>query len=140
VRTIEELRENDIETIVIGFGVDNVGDIAPEKILNAMAQAGGVSSYYFKAEDKDSLLNVLKEISGLIDTNPCVYRLNSAPKDPSLLGVYVDDDRVSPGEDTYQYNEKENTIEFAGELCTLLENSTPNNPVPLRISILKTID
>jgi hypothetical protein len=139
VSVIEALRNEGIRTIVIGFGVDEAID--SEAVLNAMARAGGLSDTYYPAEDRASLLGVLQGLRGLFEENPCVFKLSGQVSDPSLISVYVDDKRVTPGGDTYFYDKDNNSIVFVedGALCERLKNSSNRNPVPLRIAVLRTL-
>jgi hypothetical protein len=142
VEVIRELREKGIETIVIGFGSEVSGGMVDginvSEVLNNMAHAGGSRSY-FPAADKEALLNVLRELSSVFDTSPCVFKLSGAPADASFISVYIDDKRILPGPDTYEYDKDNTALKFQGELCTRLENSSSKNPVRMRISVLQEL-
>ena len=148
IEVIQALKQRGTQTIVIGFGANMSGGLAGET-LNAMATAGGDMrgcggkpncTAYFPAADQKGLLEALRKISALIVPQPCVYALKEAPASPKLLMVEVNGKRVSPGKDTYAYNADDKAIVFAkdGELCKLLETSSPQAPVQMRIAWLKT--
>ncbi|MCL2626046.1 MAG: adventurous gliding motility lipoprotein CglB [Cystobacterineae bacterium] len=145
VEAIDSLRQNGVITFVIGFGVDTSHDSKAKDVLNQMAVAGGHPNTcagcpnYYPAQNKTELLAVLEKLSKAIDPNPCSFPLKGAnvPADPNLLSVYVDNERVAPGPNTYVYNPDNTTIEAQGPLCDRLKASSDVHPVPIRISVLK---
>ena len=139
VKTIEELNARKIKTIVIGFGVDDLAGIDTATVLNAMARAGGFADTYYPAENQEELLAVLAKIREDLVPEPCVFNLQNAVSDPSLISVYVEDKRVTPGNNSYSYDVDKKAIVFVGDLCEQLKKSTHVNPVPLRITVLETL-
>lgn len=151
-----------IKTIVIGFGADVIGGIAPDT-LEAMAEAGGFvrkcpdtnqscgpsndcvlatglcSLQYFQATDGDALTAALAEIGSTLTQAACVYNLDEVPSDPQLISVVLNGTPYLPGPDTWTYNAAKNQIVFQGALCAQLKNNTPQNPVTLDIRLLQVI-
>lgn len=151
-----------IRTIVIGFGADVIGSI-PRDTLEAMAEAGGFvrkcpntnqscgptnacvlatglcSLQYFQATDGDTLTAALAEIGSTLTQATCVYNLDEVPSDPQLISVVLNGTPYLPGPDTWTYNPAKNQIVFQGALCAQLKNNTPQNPVTLDIRLLQII-
>ncbi len=151
-----------IKTIVIGFGADVVGSVA-QNTLEAMAEAGGFvrkcpntqdscgsgnpcvlatglcSQQFFQATDGLALTEALAEIGSTLTQTACVYNLDEVPSNPSLISVVLDGTPYLPGTDTWTYNAAQNQIVFQGALCAELKNNTPQNPVTLDIRLLQTL-
>jgi von Willebrand factor type A domain len=163
VAQIETMKATqNIKTIVIGFGADVVGSV-PQATLEAMAEAGGFvrkcpntsdscgsgndcvlatglcSQQFFQATDGPTLTEALAEIGSTLTQTACVYNLDEAPSDPSLISVVLDGTPYLSGPDTWTYNASKNQIVFQGALCAELKNNTPQNPVTLDIRLLQVL-
>jgi hypothetical protein len=163
VAQIESMKANqNIKTIVIGFGADVVGSIA-QSTLEAMAEAGGFvrkcpntngscgpgnacvlatglcSEQFFQATDGQTLTEALAEIGSTLTQTACIYNLDEVPSDPSLISVVLDGTPYLTGADTWTYNASKNQVVFQGSLCAMLKNNTPQNPVTLDIRLLQVL-
>jgi hypothetical protein len=156
VAAVTELRtQRDIRTIVIGFGADTAVGAGPE-ILNAMAEAGGFARNcskdanacgagdtcdsttklcgrrFYQAANQAELANALREIIDRVGTtDPCLLALDPAqlPSSSSLIVVYVNDETVAEGSDTWQLTDQ--GVQFVGQTCTRILASTDANPIKL---------
>jgi von Willebrand factor type A domain len=159
VAQVAAMRAKGIRTIVIGFGADVVGGIAPDT-LEAMAEAGGFvrlcpntnqscgagndcvlatgqcSEQFFQATDGDALASALASIGSTLTQTACVYNLDQVPSDPSLISVVLNGTPYLTGPDTWTYDPVKNQIVFQGALCTTLMNNNPQNPITLDIRLL----
>jgi hypothetical protein len=163
VNAVNDLRSKGIQTMVIGFGADTGGGLAVDT-LNAMAMAGGMArscsrgcstgescdtttntcaTKFYQAANAAALTAVLQEFSSILGTpEPCKYTFaDSKPEDPSFVVVYVDDQKVSPSADTWNYAEIDGipTVTFTGDICTRLENATEAQPVTVEIRLLDAL-
>jgi len=164
VQAITELRAKKIRTIVIGFSSE-VGSGDGQEVLNAMAEAGGFprtcpngtdaecgsnntcdavsklcQKRFFQTGNSQELAAALKKIADEVTvSDPCVYKLESAPSDPKLLAVLVDGNAVATGNDTWLYSASAGTpiVTFKGALCTQLSSATPQAPVNLEFRIIE---
>jgi von Willebrand factor type A domain len=159
VAQVAAMRAKGIRTIVIGFGADVVGGIAPDT-LEAMAEAGGFvrscpntnqscgagndcvlatgkcTEQFFQATDGDALASALAQIGSTLTQTACVYNLDQVPSDPSLISVVLNGTPYLTGADTWTYDPTKNQIVFLGALCTELMNNNPQNPIILDIRLL----
>lgn len=144
----------DIKTIVVGFGAEtSVGSAADT--LNAMAEAGGFPRTCRKAEDcgagdtcdtakglcgrrfylaanQAELSKALKDIIDLLgNKDPCLLALDAAqaPSDPKLIIVYVNNEPVASGADTWTLTAQ--GVQFQGAMCERIKSSTTANPITL---------
>ncbi|MCL2011217.1 MAG: adventurous gliding motility lipoprotein CglB [Cystobacterineae bacterium] len=152
VEVIRQLHAQNIQTFVIGFGDETsgtTGQIDAVNELNAMARAGGLvrdcdlsqpgCTAYYPAKDREELLKALRELAGKIVEDPCFFRLSANISNEELINVYVENNLVAPGPDTYQYNALSGILEVQGNLCERLQNSNNLNPVKIRISVLQPL-
>jgi hypothetical protein len=140
IEQVKKLRENDIRTIVVGFGSATAGGDAAET-LNAAALVGGFtrqcpkgtdaecgtgntcdrarnvcSVQFFQTNNAQELSASLREIFNIIvKDDVCAYTLPSQPSDPRLLAVIVDGVGTPAGPDTWRYESGE--VRFQGALC-----------------------
>ena len=78
------------------------------------------------------MATALKEIINLVgSTDPCLLALDPAqlPSDPSLIVVYVNDEAVASGPDTWTLTQQ--GVEFQGATCDRIKASTDKNPIKL---------
>ncbi|MGA9523382.1 MAG: adventurous gliding motility lipoprotein CglB [Myxococcaceae bacterium] len=163
VQAISGLSSQDIRTIVVGFGADT-GDSLARPTLNTMAQAGGFArscqtnvdcgvndtcdlatktcgNKFYKAANASELAEALTRIQNLIgNENPCEFLLDAVPQDddPRFLAVYVDEQRLTAGPDTWSYaNNGTPTVTFSGDTCNRLTNASANAPVEVEIRIVE---
>lgn len=156
VLAINDLQaQKDIKTIVIGFGAETA-DSKALTTLNSMAEAGGFARScsakadacgtndtcdpvtklcgrrFYQAANQAELATALREIINLVgSTDPCLLALDPAqrPSDPSLIVVYVNDEPVDPGADTWTLNDQ--GVKFQGATCDRIKASTDKNPIKL---------
>lgn len=156
VAAVTDLRtQQNIRTIVIGFGADTAAGAGPET-LNAMAEAGGFARNctkdpnacgagdtcdavtklcgrrFYQAANQAELANALREIIDKVgNTDPCLLALDPAqrPSSSSLIVVYVNDEPVPEGTDTWQLTDQ--GVQFVGQMCTRIRSSTDANPIKL---------
>jgi hypothetical protein len=156
VSAISDLRaQKDIKTIVVGFGAETA-DSSASGTLNAMAEAGGFARScatkadacgatdtcdpvtklcgrrFYQAANQTELASALREIINLVgSTDPCLLALDPAqrPSDPSLIVVYVNDEAVASGTDTWTLTDQ--GVEFQGATCDRIKSSTDKNPIKL---------
>jgi len=163
VAAVQQLRAQNIKTIVIGFGADfSSGTTAAVKgaqTLNAMAIAGdfkrtcaadadcgtgdtcnkteGVCNRrFYQAGNKDELLAALRQISEKVGDNPCLLTFTDpaqAPTAEELVVVYINGERLAAGTDTWQLLPDKSGVKFLGSTCTRIENSSTANPVDLEV-------
>lgn len=148
--------QKDIKTIVIGFGAETA-DSKALATLNEMAEKGGFARScdptkadscgandtceaatklcgrrFYQAANQTELATALNQIINLVgSTDPCLLALDAAqrPSDPSLIVVYVNDEAVASGPDTWVLND--NGVEFQGATCDRIKSSTDKNPIKL---------
>jgi hypothetical protein len=147
--------QKQIRTIVIGFGAETAVGAGPET-LNAMAEAGGFARNcaidanacgagdtcdpvtklcgrrFYQAANQAELATALREIiDKLGDKDPCLLALDplQRPSDPKLIVVYVNDQPVEPGLNTWELTNL--GVQFVGDLCNRILSSTNANPIKL---------
>ncbi|HYI00720.1 adventurous gliding motility lipoprotein CglB [Hyalangium sp.] len=156
VAAVAELQsQKQIRTIVIGFGAETAVGAGPET-LNAMAEAGGFARNcakdanacgagdtcdpvskvcgrrFYQAANQAELATALAEIINKVGTtDPCLLALDPSqlPSDRSLIVVYVNDQAVDEGTNTWQLTDL--GVQFVGDTCTRILNSTDANPIKL---------
>lgn len=162
VKAVTDLRtQKDIRTIVIGFGAETAVGAGPET-LNAMAEAGGFARScvsganacgtgdtcdpvtnlcgrrFYQAANQAELATALREIINKIgDKNPCLLALNATqlPSSPSLIVVYVNDEPVESGPNTWELTAS--GVEFKGDTCNRILASTNTNPIKLEVRAIQ---
>ncbi len=144
VSAVTALRTIDIQTIVIGFGTELSGGDGPNT-LQAMAEAGGFSTTYFRATNGAELATQLFKIGGILDDKACETTLEVEPSDPGFLTVLVNGVAAPSGPDTWVYSRKEqngvftSVVTFQGALCERLKASTTEEPIQLAFRIVETL-
>jgi hypothetical protein len=155
VDQVQALKNQNIKTIVIGFGADTSTSDAAQ-VLNAMAETGGFpracpggtdaecgggsgaceqtthlcTQRFYQAKDGSELASALAQISERVGAGDvCVYKLDAPPSDPRFLSVLVDGKNEPSGPNTWAYDASTGTVTFQGDLCTQLRNSTSDKPV-----------
>jgi len=157
VAAVTDLRtQKEIQTIVIGFGAETAAGAGPAT-LNAMAEAGGFARKctdanpnacgandtcdpvtklcgrrFYQAANQTELATALREIINLVgSTDPCLLALDpkQAPSDPNLIVVYVNDEPVASGDNTWKLITE--GIQFQGTTCDRIKASTDKNPIKL---------
>jgi len=175
VGVISENHSRQIRTIVVGFGDETAGGA---DVLNAMALAGGFvrgcdpanntcpagescvvapdgdfvcsDTKYYQAANRSQLAQALAEIGGLIDTNPCEYKISQDPQDfdPRLIVVYLTEfgqatQRLTVGPDTFAYTppagDELGKVTLLGQTCQIVSNATSLEPVEIRVSVLRSL-
>jgi hypothetical protein len=156
VSAVRALRAKNIQTIVIGFGADTATGDGPA-VLNAMAEAGGFARKcekdadcgtgdtcdtgaglcrrrYYQASNQAELAAALQNITEHFEGTPCRIEIapDKMPPSEKLLVVYVNDEHVDPGEDTWHLKEGVG-VELLGSLCRRAERSTPTQPVKIHV-------
>ncbi|WP_224361992.1 adventurous gliding motility lipoprotein CglB [Hyalangium versicolor] len=157
VQTVATLKDQKkIKTIVIGFGAETASGAGPAT-LNAMAEAGGFARNcekegstcgandtcdattklcgrrFYQAANQAELATALREIIELVNTNPCLLTLDpdKAPSDLSLIVVYVNDEAVAAGDNTWKLTS--GGVEFQGSTCDRILASTDRNPIKVEV-------
>ncbi len=155
---VKELRAKNIRTIVIGFGADTATG-AGTVVLNAMATAGGFPRecavdadcgtgdtcdtgaklcrrQFYQAGNQAELAAALAAISARVGpANPCLLEIppEQLPSSESLVVVYINKERVEASDTAWRLNVALSGIEFKGDLCTRIKNSTPLDPVDIEV-------
>jgi hypothetical protein len=153
--------KKDIQTIVVAFGTDfkantEVGRRGAET-LNRMAEGGGFARAcaknadcgtddscefavglckrrFYQAENKAELSAALKAIAEkVVAEKPCEVRIDeeSRPTSNELMVVYLNEERLAPGPDTWE--RREPGIVFLGSTCTRIEASSPSSPANIEV-------
>jgi hypothetical protein len=149
------------KTIVIGFGAETASGAAYDT-LNGMAQAGGYprrcvsgacgagdtcggdgfcQRKYYQAANGAQLAQVLQEIGGILNAEPCLVGLSFAPSNPDLMSVFLDGVR-RPRSDGWSYSVDatgQARVTFTGSLCAQLEASTAADPVDVQVRIVEPL-
>lgn len=91
---VDALREASVPTYVIGMP----GSSEYREVLERMAEAGGTArageTSYYAVSDEPELMQALLEIGTGISIG-CAIALESAPEDPELVNVYLDQNLVA---------------------------------------------
>jgi hypothetical protein len=161
VAAVQNLRNKKIRTIVIGFGAETATGAGTE-VLNAMAEAGGFAldakactvdadcgsgdtcdttaktcrRRFYQAGNQTELSAALEAISKKVGpANPCLLEIPEAqmPSSESLVVVYVNKERIEASDLTWRLNLESKGVEFKGDLCTRIKNSTPLEPVDIEV-------
>ncbi len=165
VQAISGLATQDVRTIVVGFGADTGASLG-RSALNTMAQAGGFArscqtnadcgandtcdlatktcgNKFYQAANAAELAEALTRIQNLIgNENPCEFLLDAVPQDddPRFLAVYVDEQRLTAGPDTWSYaNSGKPSVIFSGDTCNRLTNASANAPVDVEIRVVEAL-
>jgi hypothetical protein len=160
VAAVTALRAQNIRTIVIGFGAETATGDGTE-VLNAMAEAGGFAiepksctanadcgsgdtcdttagkcrRRFYQAGNQTELAAALDAITERVVTgNPCLVKLalDQIPSSESLLVVYLDGARLAASDTTWRLRTDQG-VEFLGDKCTRIKNSTPADPAKIEI-------
>jgi hypothetical protein len=161
VQAVQNLRNKQIRTIVIGFGAETATGDGTE-VLNAMAEAGGFAlapkacttntdcgagdtcdttaktcrRRFYQAGNEAELSAALEAISKVVGpSNPCLLSIppEQMPSSESLVVAYVNEERFEASDTTWRLNLESSGVEFKGELCTRIKNSTPIDPVDIEV-------
>jgi hypothetical protein len=161
VTAVQNLRNKQIRTIVIGFGAETATGNGTE-VLNAMAEAGGFAleakacttntdcgagdtcdttaktcrRRFYQAGNETELAAALEAISKVVGpANPCLLSIPSEqlPSSESLVVVYINKERVEASDTTWRLNLQLEGVEFKGDLCTRIKNSSPLEPVDIEV-------
>ncbi|HEX8440757.1 adventurous gliding motility lipoprotein CglB [Archangium sp.] len=161
VTAVRNLRNKQIRTIVIGFGAETATGNGTE-VLNAMAEAGGFAleakactadadcgagdtcdttaktcrRRFYQAGNQTELSAALEAISKVVGpANPCLLQIppDQLPSSENLVVVYINKERVEAGENTWRLNLPSEGVEFKGDLCTRIKNSTAIDPVDIEV-------
>jgi hypothetical protein len=163
VAAVQQLRAQNIKTIVIGFGADfssgNESGRRGAETLNAMAIAGDFNRTcaanadcgagdtcntstglcnrrFYQAGNKDELLSALRQISEKVGDKPCLLKFTDpaqAPTSAELVVVYINGERLAAGSDTWGLLPDKSGLEFLGSTCTRIENSSTANPAEIEV-------
>ncbi len=161
VNAVQALRNKEIQTIVIGFGTDfttsSPSGIRGAATLNGMAEAGGFARKcvtnadcgtgdtcetarglctrrFYQAGNRAELVAALRQISEIVKVDsPCTLTFDASeqPTSVELVVVYLNGTRLSPGPDTWELSAT--GIEFKGQTCTQITNSTTGNPANIEV-------
>jgi len=105
-----------VKTYVVGFSRD-----VDAAALDRVAMAGGTGMFH-PADDAASLVSALEAIAS--DVATCVYRLDMAPPDTTMLYVYFNDDPAGVPQDAadgWTYDEATMTLECHGASCAQIQ-------------------
>lgn len=170
VAAVTALQAKGIKTIVIGFGTDFTSGSESGKrgtaTLNGMAEAGGFARKcasnaecgtgdtcelakglctrrFYQAGNKTELLTALRQISEIVKVDePCLLSFDESqrPSSQELVVVSINDERLSPGDDTWKLEEKEGTsgIRFLGSTCERLTNSSSSSKAKIVVRAVRT--
>ncbi|NMO19664.1 adventurous gliding motility lipoprotein CglB [Pyxidicoccus fallax] len=158
---VKALADKKIKTIVIGFGAETAAGNGP-LVLDAMARAGGFARTceagqtscgpndpcnpdtrlcqrgFYQAANQEELADALEKISkAVLPGEPCLIKLDPSqrPSDPSLVVVYIDGERTTAGNGTW--NVVEEGVLFNGAMCDRILASTPDNPVDIEVRAIR---
>ncbi len=97
--------------------------------LTAMAEAGGTDASagaggnkFYTADNADTLVNVLRDISAAVIA--CSYRLETPPEDPDKIWVSINGNYLA--EANYTFDAGTNTLTLDDPTCNNLRQSDPN--------------
>ncbi|WP_375765851.1 adventurous gliding motility lipoprotein CglB [Archangium gephyra] len=95
---------------------------------------------FYQASNRAELVAALRQISEkVLVKDPCVLTFESSaqvPANKDLVVVYVNEERLSSGADTW--NLTSTGITFAGSTCERIKNSTSANPVKIEVRAVVT--
>ncbi|WP_375770713.1 adventurous gliding motility lipoprotein CglB [Archangium gephyra] len=160
VTAVKALKDKGIQTIVIGFGAETATGTGTD-VLNAMAREGGFSRscaqdadcgagdtcdelagqcnrLFYQAANKEQLAEALRRISDEVTgEDACVLRFAASerPSAEELVVVYLDEERVSPGEDTWRLQDE--GLVFLGSTCERLQRTTTADPVDIEVRAIQ---
>jgi hypothetical protein len=163
-RAVQALKDQNIRTIVVGFGADAAGGDA-FNALNDMASAGGFARQcpngtdaecgsgnvclstgecqkkYYAATNATELATALATIASGLDPDPCGFRLDTVPSDNEFISVLLNGERVEPGPTTWEYDPANQRIQFieSGSICPQLKEATPATPQYLEFRVVQAI-
>jgi hypothetical protein len=162
VSAVQRLLSKGIRTAVVGFGTDLASGNGPA-VLKAMADEGGFprrcangtnaecgtgvcdqatlrcQQSFYAASNRTELEAAISAIWKDIGTNPCLYTLDAKPDDQQSLAVLVDSQVVSPGDASWTWDARTNSVNFTGALCDRLMASTVQQPIELEFRIVERL-
>jgi hypothetical protein len=161
VKAVQALKDSGVTTIVIGFGAETASGDGPA-VLQAMAAAGGFarscaddpdacgrndtciaatglcSRTFYQAGNQEELADALERISKeVVNPEPCLIPLKGPqlPSNSKLIVVYVEDERLQPGDGTWSLTD--NGVLFNGATCDRIKNSRPEDPIKIEIRAIR---
>jgi hypothetical protein len=161
VQALEELQRSGISTAIVAFGMDGSDDTV-RRTLGAMAKAGSFprgcfadgdcpsgarceqfqcTERFFLAGDARELAVALTAVFRFISINPCELTLDARPEDDRFVAVYVDQQRVATGPDTWklEVGSPYSTIHLLGGVCERVLSSTVDKPVELEVRLIERL-
>lgn len=165
VTAVKQLRSRNVSTIVVGFGADFASPEALD-VLNAMASEGGFArkcpmdtnaecgdpmgvtnrcvnkicqKQFYAAANSTDLTTALRNIQDLIGMgDPCNFPLSDRPTDDRFLAVIINGQTTAKGPNTWSLLPS-GSVQFAGQLCERVKNSTTAEPVKVEFRIVSTL-
>ncbi|MCP3062512.1 adventurous gliding motility lipoprotein CglB [Myxococcus sp. K38C18041901] len=161
VAAVQELKDAGVTTIVIGFGAETATGDGPA-VLQGMAAAGGFARScaddptacgsndtciaatglcgrtFYQAGNQEELSAALERISKeVINPEPCLIPLKGPqlPSNPKLIVVYVEEERLQPGDGTWSLTDE--GVLFNGATCDRIKNSRPEDPIKIEIRAIR---
>lgn len=95
---------------------------------------------FFQAADGNALAAALTRIAETLEGNPCELTFETAPESDELIFVKVNDEIVLSEENgtvNWTFDAPSKTLTFQGEICTTIESSNAENPVPVKVSLVQ---
>ena len=119
VAEIRALHDLGIKTYVLGFG----SGASEPVILNAMADAGGTTQFYF-ANTPGELNTAFDSILGEVTELSCVFDLSNEPSNTDAITIVVNDDEIEKSTTNgWSYDAQANQVELHGEACETLKSA-----------------
>jgi hypothetical protein len=120
----------------------NAGDTcSPGGVDPCGRPASTCGQNFFQAGNASELGRVLQAIRDSVTCPSCLQVLAARPSSPDLISVIIDDVPTQPGANTWTYRDSATApgIEFAGELCRRLMESTTVDPVRVEIRTVEAL-
>ncbi|QRN98463.1 adventurous gliding motility lipoprotein CglB [Archangium violaceum] len=158
IAAIQELRDRDIRTIVVGFGAET-GSSTGQSVLNAMAEAGGFARQcqqssdcgtgdtcdtatgfcgrrFYQTGNRAELVAALRAVSEKLSKESCLVRFEVSAGTPpqESLQVSLDGTVVAPGPDSWSLT-KEGVL-FTGSACQRIQAATSTAPMHIEVRAL----
>jgi hypothetical protein len=94
---------------------------------------------FYAAANASELATALADIQNLLGTvDACNFPLADKPTDERFLAVIVNGQTIAKGPDTWSLLPS-NSIQFAGQLCERVKNSTTAEPLKVEFRIVSTL-
>jgi hypothetical protein len=94
---------------------------------------------FYAAANASELATALADIQNLIGAgDPCSFPLADKPTDERFLAVIVNGQTIAKGPETWSLLPS-NSIQFAGQLCDRVKNSTTAEPLKVEFRIVSTL-